>query len=99
VSRAYDLPVLFVVVNNRAWGAVKRATLEVHPDGWAVGQDHFPFTRLDPYPELAQIVEAHGGYGERVDDPDQIRPALQRALRAVREEKRQALLDVRCKQP
>ena len=25
VSRAYDLPVLFVVFNNRAWNAVKRA--------------------------------------------------------------------------
>jgi acetolactate synthase I/II/III large subunit len=99
VSRAYDLPVLFVIVNNQAWGAVKQATLSVHPDGWAIGQDNFPLTGLDPSPEYARIVEAHGGYGERVDDPAEIRPALQRALRAVREEKRQALLDVRCRQP
>jgi acetolactate synthase I/II/III large subunit len=99
VARAYDLPVLFVIVNNRAWGAVKQAALSVHPDGWAIGQDNFPFTSLDPSPEYARIVEAHGGYGERVDDPSEIRPALQRGLRAVRDEKRQALLDVRCRQP
>jgi acetolactate synthase-1/2/3 large subunit len=99
VARAYDLPVLFVIVNNRAWGAVKHAALSVHPDGWAIGQDNFAFTSLDPSPEYARIVEAHGGYGERVDDPSEIRPALQRALRAVRDERRQALLDVRCRQP
>jgi acetolactate synthase-1/2/3 large subunit len=99
VSRAYELPVLFVVMNNQAWGAVKMSAQTVHPDGWAIGQNNFPFSRLDPSPELARIIEAHGGYGERVDDPDEMRPALQRALRAVREEGRQALLDVRCKQP
>ena len=99
VSRAYELPVLFLIVNNEAWGAVKSSVRTVHPDGWAIGQENFPFTRLDPSPEFAKIIEAHGGYGERVDDPDQLRPALQRALRAVREEKRQALLDVRVKQP
>jgi acetolactate synthase-1/2/3 large subunit len=99
VARAYELPVLFIVVNNQAWGAVKQSVHSVHPDGWAIGQENFPFTRLDPSPEFARIIEAHGGYGERVDDPDQLRPALQRALRAVREEGRQALLDVRVKQP
>lgn len=99
VSRAYELPVLWIVVNNQAWGAVKSSVRSVHPDGWAIGQENFPFTRLDPSPELARIIEAHDGYGEKVEDPDQLRPALQRALRAVREEQRQALLDVRVQRP
>ena len=99
VARAYELPVLFIIVNNQSWGAVKQANLSVHPDGWAIGQDNFPFTRLDPSPEYGDIIQAHGGYGERVDDPAELRPALRRALRAVREERRQALLDVRCRQP
>jgi acetolactate synthase-1/2/3 large subunit len=44
-------------------------------------------------------VEAFGGYGERVEDPEAIIPALKRAIRAVRKEKRQALLNVICNHP
>jgi acetolactate synthase-1/2/3 large subunit len=42
------------------------------------------------------IVAAHGGYGELVDDPEQLLSALKRALKVVREEKRQAVLNVIC---
>ena len=42
------------------------------------------------------VVAAHGGYGELVDDPQQLLPALKRALKIVREEKRQAVLNVIC---
>jgi acetolactate synthase-1/2/3 large subunit len=42
------------------------------------------------------IVAAHGGYGERVDDPQQLLPALKRALKTVKEERRQAVLNVIC---
>ena len=42
------------------------------------------------------IVEAHDGYGVMVDDPEQLLPALQRALKGVKEEKRQAVLNVIC---
>jgi acetolactate synthase-1/2/3 large subunit len=42
------------------------------------------------------VVAAHGGYGELVDDPVELLPALQRALKVVREEKRQAVLNVIC---
>ena len=46
-----------------------------------------------------KIVEAFGGYGERVEDPEDIVPALRRAVKAVKKEKRQALLNVICKHP
>jgi acetolactate synthase-1/2/3 large subunit len=42
------------------------------------------------------VVAAHGGYGEMVDDPQQLLPALKRALKAVKEERRQAVLNVIC---
>jgi acetolactate synthase-1/2/3 large subunit len=45
------------------------------------------------------ICEANGGYGQRVEDPQDLVPALRRALRVVREEQRQALLNVICKHP
>jgi acetolactate synthase-1/2/3 large subunit len=99
VSRAYDLPILVVVFNNQCWNAVKRATKEMYPDGWAVKTNNFPLSELSPSPAYEMICEANGGYGERVEDPKELLPALKRALRVVREEKRQALLNVVCKHP
>jgi acetolactate synthase-1/2/3 large subunit len=99
VSRAYDLPVLFVVFNNRAWNAVKRAVLSYAPDGWAARTGSMPLTELEPAPDYELVCRASGGHGERVEDPAELPAALQRALRIVREEKRQALVNVICKKP
>ena len=41
----------------------------------------------------------HQTYAERVEDPEAIPGALERALKVVREEKRQAMLNVICKDP
>jgi len=48
---------------------------------------------------LEQVCAAAGGYGERVEDPAALPGALQRALKAVTVEKRQALLNVICRGP
>jgi thiamine pyrophosphate-dependent acetolactate synthase large subunit-like protein len=53
-------------------------------------------TALDKLPAFEKICEAAGGYGERVDDPAALPGALQRALAAVANEKRQALLNLIC---
>lgn len=99
VARAYGLPVLFVIFNNRAWNAVKRATQSHAPDGWAVRTGSMALSELDPAPDYELVCQASGGYGERVEDPAELPKALARALRVVREEKRQALLNVICKKP
>ncbi len=96
VSQAYDLPVLTIVCNNAIWHSTKAATQQVMPDGWAVSTGNFPLTELAPSPRYEMVVAAHGGYGEMVDDPEQVLPALQRALKVVKEEKRQAVLNVIC---
>ena len=46
--------------------------------------------------DFEKVIEASGGYGERVETPEQLEPALARAVRVVKEEKRQALLNVIC---
>jgi acetolactate synthase-1/2/3 large subunit len=99
VSRAYALPVLFVVFNNRAWNAVKRAVRMHAPEGWAVRTGSMPLSDLDPAPDYEAVCRACGGWGERVEDPAALPEALARALRVVREERRQALLNVICKKP
>ena len=99
VSRAFNLPVLFVVFNNRTWNAVKRAVQSHARDGWAVRTGSMPLTALEPAPDYEIVCQASGGHGERVEDPAALPDALRRALRVVKEEKRQALLNVICKKP
>ncbi|MCI0548871.1 MAG: thiamine pyrophosphate-requiring protein [Candidatus Rokubacteria bacterium] len=99
VGRAHDLPVLYVIFNNRAWNAVKRAVQTHAKDGWAARAGSMPLTELDPAPDYEMVCQASGGHGERVEDPAALPAALARALHAVRHERRQAVLNVICKKP
>ncbi|OGL03962.1 MAG: hypothetical protein A3E31_18160 [Candidatus Rokubacteria bacterium RIFCSPHIGHO2_12_FULL_73_22] len=98
-SRAHALPVLFVVFNNRAWNAVKRSVRMHAPEGSAARAGHIPLSDLEPAPDYELVCRASGGHAERVEDPAELPAALARALRVVRDEKRQALLNVICKKP
>jgi acetolactate synthase-1/2/3 large subunit len=93
-ARAYDLPILFIIVNNHGWGAVRRATKAMYPDGKALTGNDIPLSRIDPAPDYEMIIESCGGYGERITDPDALPDALARAVKMVREERRQVLLNV-----
>jgi len=97
VSATCNLPILVVIFNNGCWGAVRKTTAALFPKGWAAKTGEFPLSDLTPAPAYDKIVEAHGGYGERVERPEQVRPALQRALKAVKDEGRQAVLNVICR--
>jgi acetolactate synthase I/II/III large subunit len=98
-ARAFGIPFLAVVFNNQAWNAVKRATADVHPDGWAVRTRNMPISDLDPSPAFELVAQACGAHAERVEDPAALPDALRRALKVVREERRQALLNVICRKP
>jgi acetolactate synthase-1/2/3 large subunit len=94
VSEAMQLPVLFVVANNARWAAVHRSTLATYPGGVASQAAKPPFATLEPSPRFEHVIQASGGHGERVTEPAQLMGALERALKVVREEKRQALVNV-----
>jgi len=98
VSQAMRLPVLWVVFNNARWAAVHRATLSMYPKGHAAALPRPPFSVLEPSPNYEMVCQASGGHGERVAEPKDLVPALERALAVVRLEKRQALVNV-CLQP
>jgi acetolactate synthase I/II/III large subunit len=98
-AAVHKLPVLFVVMNNAMWGAVRRATLGMYPQGEAARSNKPPLIDLDELPAFEQVCAAAGGYGERVEDPAALPAALERAARAVTVEKRQALLNVICQGP
>ena len=62
----HDIPIVVVVSNNEGWTARVEGTRK---PGRELG-----YTRFD------RLAEALGGHGEDVQEPDEIRPALERAL-------------------
>jgi acetolactate synthase-1/2/3 large subunit len=83
VGRSANLPTLTMVMNNSMWFAVRRATLAMYPDGEASKANTMPLTELTPPPDYEKTIEACGGRGERVEDPQALIPALERALNDV----------------
>jgi acetolactate synthase-1/2/3 large subunit len=96
-SATLGLPTLTIVANNGGWGAVHRAVEGVHPEGWSMRTGEMPFVRFGMQPAYEMFAQACGGYGEAVRDPKELPAALERALRAVREERRQAVLNIICR--
>ncbi|MBN8847117.1 MULTISPECIES: thiamine pyrophosphate-requiring protein [unclassified Sphingomonas] len=93
-SAKHGLPVLTILANNCNWWAVDLATQLVYPDGRANAEDRF--SNLSPSPDFAAYCTASGGHGATVHNRSELKAALQEALRVVRDERRQALVDVRC---
>jgi acetolactate synthase-1/2/3 large subunit len=94
IAEAYGIPVLTVILNNGEWGAVRHSILDLYPHGYAAKSDDVPLTRLAPSPDYARVAEASRAYAETVRYADDLPTALIRALSAVVDEGRQALLDV-----
>ena len=69
----FGLPIVGVVGNDAAWGQMMR------PQGMLYGEDRLVAVELNPT-RYDKVVEALGGHGEYVVDPEEIRPALQRAF-------------------
>jgi acetolactate synthase-1/2/3 large subunit len=70
----HRIPVVCVIGNNGIWALEKHPMMSML--GVSIAADLGPRTRYD------KVVEALGGYGELVERPDQIRPALERAFRS-----------------
>ncbi len=68
----FGLPIVGIVGNDAAWGQMMR------PQVMMYGRERLVATELAPT-RYDKVVEALGGHGELVTEPDQIRPALERA--------------------
>lgn len=93
----HELPVLFVIMNNSMWGAVHHFTRAMYPSGAAAKSNRPVFTHLDKLPAFEDVARAGGGYGERVERPEDLPAAIARALEVMHTEKRHALLNVICR--
>ncbi|MGW0816653.1 thiamine pyrophosphate-dependent enzyme [Streptomyces viridiviolaceus] len=84
-AKAYDLPVLIVVVNNRVYKSMNLNHRRFYPEGAAAGTGEWLGTDLHRLPRLAAFAEPFGMHTETVDTTDALAPALERALKAVAE--------------
>jgi acetolactate synthase-1/2/3 large subunit len=78
------LPVVVIVLNNRAWGAT------LHTQEWLFGRDRVTNNRLENG-SYSGVARALGADGVDVTELDQLRPAIEAALAA----RRPACIDVR----
>jgi acetolactate synthase-1/2/3 large subunit len=70
----HRVPVICVIGNNGIWATEKHPMLQML--GTSIAADLRSGTRYD------KVVEALGGYGELVERPEEIRPALERAAKS-----------------
>jgi acetolactate synthase-1/2/3 large subunit len=68
------IPFVGIIGNDGAWGQTKVAQESIFGEGNA------PAAGLDPQAPYHKMVEALGGFGEKVERAEEIRPALQRAF-------------------
>jgi acetolactate synthase-1/2/3 large subunit len=68
----FNLPIIAIVGNDAAWGQMRKPQLATFGEERAIATALAP-TRYD------KVVEALGGHGELVTDPEEIVPALERA--------------------
>ncbi len=78
----FNLPIVSIVGNNGAWNQTTQGVVRRGMRG--IG------TYLSQETDYAKIMDGMGGHGERVTDPEEIRPALERAFNSGKP----ALLDV-----
>ena len=96
VSEAHDVPVLTIIFNNELHGAVRNATMAMYGNGSAARSSGRILADLSPTPAFEKNVEASGGVGFRVETAEELPSVLAEAVRIVREEGRQALVNVLC---
>ena len=73
-----NIPVTAVVFNNRQWGAEKKNHVDFY-------SNRFLGVNLDKQPSWAAVARAMGAEGHRIEQLDQVGPALQAAARAQNE--------------
>lgn len=93
LCQEYDLPILTVIYNNHGYASQQGALEKFYPEGFGARDDHRWATSIKPRPEYAKLAEVFGGWGQAVNHPSEIVPAIRKGIEAVNEGK-PAIVDV-----
>jgi acetolactate synthase-1/2/3 large subunit len=84
-SAFHKAPVLFVIYNNRGYRTGTHEVLRAYPEGYAAKARDLTGGWFDPCPNYSGEAAASGCFGEKVTDPEELGPAIQRGLDANRQ--------------
>jgi acetolactate synthase-1/2/3 large subunit len=93
-SAFHRAPVLFIVWNNRGYRTGTAEVLRTYPEGYAARERDLTGGWFDPCPNYSGEAAASGAHGEKVTDPNEVGPAIRRALAAIERDRRPAVLDM-----
>jgi acetolactate synthase-1/2/3 large subunit len=87
VAQEYGLPIHVVVFNNGRYLSMETSLIKYFPDGAAKHTGVHFGANIEPRPDYQFYGKAHGGYGYRVTQPSEIKPAIEQALKHETEDK------------
>ena len=90
----FQMPIMVVILNNQGYLSQKRAIPLYYPEGWSAKTNTFVGTSITPSPDYAVLAQAFGAHGEKVEEPSDVRSALERGLKAL-SVGRAAIIDMR----
>lgn len=97
-AKRQNAPFLTIIFDNRTYNAPKQSLKREYKESYSQKYDKWVGMDIDPPPDYVLLAQSCGAYGERVEEPDEIIGALERALNAVHEGQA-AVLDVILKKP
>jgi acetolactate synthase-1/2/3 large subunit len=83
----HALPMLVVMFDNAGYFSQKADVVREYPDGWAVRTKKFAGTSITPQPDYPALARAFGGWGVKVENPREVRAALQQGFKMASEGK------------
>jgi len=83
-AQHYKAPFLSLIFVNRSYSTGTRGVKTTFPDGTIVKNNNYEGGLFDPPPDFAKMAEAANCYGETVREPEEVGPALKRALEQTR---------------
>ena len=80
----HKAPFLSVIYVNRSYSTGTRGVRSTYPKGVLARRGEYVGGVFDPPPDFAKLAESVNGYGETVNEPDEVGPALRRGMDQVR---------------
>jgi acetolactate synthase-1/2/3 large subunit len=93
LCQEYHLPIFIIILNNGVYASMRSIHEKYYPKGWSASGNMYIGVDLAPVTDYAKMAEAFDAYGERVKSPNEIEPAMKRALQQMAKG-RSVILDV-----
>ncbi|SRR5579884_107520 len=83
LAQEANLPTLTFVFDNRSYVAMEAALLRYYPEGAAARTGIHYGGPIAPETDYSGLARLYGGFGARVERPEELRPAVEQAIREV----------------